>query len=62
VSKFCSRCGSPLDIGTALELDEKRKAGDEVVSMLVKDPKVQKIIVNRILSDDEFKEKMKHIL
>jgi len=62
VSQFCSRCGSPLDIETALELDEKRRTGDEVVSMLVKDPQVQEIIVNRILSDSEFRAKMKHIL
>jgi integrase/ribosomal protein L40E len=62
LSKFCSRCGSPLDIQTAIELDEKRKQGDEVISMLVKDPSVQEIIVNRILSDSEFREKMKHIL
>jgi integrase len=62
VSKFCNRCGSPLDIKIAVELDEKRKSGDDVISMLVKDPKVQEIIVNRILSDAEFKEKLKQIL
>jgi site-specific recombinase XerD/ribosomal protein L40E len=62
VSKFCSRCGSPLDITTAMQLDEKRKTGDEVISMLVKDPMVQGIIVSKILSDAEFREKMKHIL
>jgi integrase len=62
MSKFCSRCGSPLDIQTAVELDEKRKSGDEVISMLVKDPKVQEIIVRRIIADPEFREKMKLIL
>jgi len=62
LSKFCSRCGSPLDIKIAIELDEKRKTGDEVVSTLVRDPQVQQIIVSRILSDSEFKEKMKHLL
>jgi integrase len=62
VSKFCSRCGSPLDIQTAMELDEKRKTGDDVIAMLVKDPHVQEIIVTRILSDSEFREKMKQIL
>jgi hypothetical protein len=49
------------NIKTASELDEKRKQGDEVISMLVKDPKVQEIIVNRILSDSEFRNKMKHL-
>jgi site-specific recombinase XerD len=61
-SKFCTRCGSPLDVKTAVELDEKRKTGDDVISMLVKDPQVQEIIVNRILSDSGFREKMKQIL
>jgi integrase/recombinase XerD len=61
LSKFCSRCGSPLDIQTAIELDEKRKTGDEVISMLVKDPKVQEIIVKKILEDLSFKEKLKQL-
>ena len=62
VSKFCSRCGSPLDTKTAMELDEKRKTGDEVISMLVKDPQVQQVIANRIFSDAELREKLKRML
>lgn len=62
ISKFCARCGSPLDITTAIELDEKRKAGNEVISMLVKDSQVQQIIMSRLVSDSEFKEKMRSIL
>lgn len=62
VSKFCCRCGSPLDIHTAIELDERRKTGDEVISMLVKDPEVQQIIVTRIFADAEFREKLKRML
>jgi integrase len=61
LSKFCCRCGSPLDMKTALELDQKRKEGDEVISMLVKDPRVQKIIVEKILEDSSFKEKLKQL-
>jgi integrase/recombinase XerD len=60
-SKFCSRCGSPLDIRTAIELDEKRRTGDEVISMLVKDPEIQRIIVGKLLSNPEFKEKMRQL-
>jgi integrase/ribosomal protein L40E len=60
-SKFCSRCGSSLDVKTAIELDEKRKAGDEVVTMLVKDPEVQEIIVRKILEEPSFKEKMNQL-
>ncbi len=62
VSKFCLRCGSPLDIQTAVALDEKRRTGDEVISMLVKDPQVQQIIANKILSDAEFTKKLKEML
>jgi len=62
ISKFCCRCGSPLDIQTALTLDEKRKTGDEVISMLVKDPKVQEIIINRIISDADFTGKIKQLI
>jgi len=62
ISKYCSRCGSPLDIKTAIELDSKRKQADEVISMLVKDSQVQEIIMNRILSDPEFRDKIKLIL
>jgi len=62
VSKFCQRCGSPLDIQTALTLDQKRKTGDEVISMLVKDPEVQQIIVKRIFANAEFREKLKEML
>jgi integrase/recombinase XerD len=62
VSKFCNRCGSPLDIKLAIELNEKRKVGDEVVSMLVKDPKVQEIIVTKIFENPSFREKMKQLV
>jgi integrase/recombinase XerD len=62
VSKFCFRCGSPLDMQTAIELDEKRKTGDEVISMLVKDPKVQEIIVKKIFEDASFREKLKELV
>jgi len=54
VSKFCCGCGSPLDIQTTIELDEKRKTSDEVISLLVKDPQVQHMIVEKIFSDTQF--------
>jgi hypothetical protein len=30
-SKFCSNCGSPLDIKTVVELEEKREEADQAV-------------------------------
>jgi hypothetical protein len=62
VSTFCNRCGSPLDFKTAIELEEQRKAGDDAVSMLVKDPKVQEIIVKKMFEDPLFKEKLKQLV
>lgn len=61
-SLFCDRCGAPLNIQVALGLSEKRTAGDQVISMLVKDQQVQEIIVKKILEDAEFREKMKQLL
>jgi hypothetical protein len=36
--------------------------GDEVISMLVKDPQVQETIVKKILEDWLFKEKLKQLV
>jgi len=47
-SKFCNACGYPLDIKTVMEIEEKRKAWDEKMSLVVKDPEVQEIIVKKL--------------
>ncbi|MFQ6052278.1 MAG: hypothetical protein ACE5K4_11395 [Candidatus Hydrothermarchaeota archaeon] len=46
--KFCTRCGIAMDIKTAIELDERRKNIDELMSILVRDPEVQKILIDKI--------------
>ncbi len=46
--KFCYRCGMAIDLKTVLSLDEQRKASDELMNALVKDPEVQRILVNKI--------------
>ncbi len=38
--KFCSKCGQPLDIQTAIEVDETRKKADTLMNELVKNPEV----------------------
>jgi integrase/recombinase XerD len=49
---FCGKCSSILDIKTAIEMDEKRKTGDDVLakvlSMLAQDDKVREMIRNRM--------------
>ena len=39
-SKFCRKCGSPLDLKTAIKLDESREKADRLMSALVKDPEI----------------------
>ncbi len=48
VSKFCSRCGSPLNIQVALGVEQVRANGDAVINELVKDTEFQSIIVKKI--------------
>lgn len=35
ISRFCKRCASPLNIGIALEVEEKIKEKDEVVAQVI---------------------------
>lgn len=46
---FCHKCGSVLDVNTALEIDEERRIGDEIMTELVKDPEVQKLLAKKII-------------
>jgi integrase len=44
-SKFCGRCGFPIDVKAALELEDKRKKADELMSQIVKRPEVMEAII-----------------
>jgi uroporphyrinogen-III decarboxylase len=48
-SKFCMRCGSPLDVITALKVDEMRAKADRLMSILVQDP----VILEKLLAKVE---------
>ncbi len=39
-SKFCNKCGFPLDYETVVKMDEVRAKADRLISELVKNPKV----------------------
>lgn len=43
-SKFCNRCGLPLDAVAALEVEGKRKDTDELMSRLLQDEEVKRAI------------------
>lgn len=50
--KFCGRCGSPLDVETAMEIDEKKKEMDNLMSSLLKsllnDPITKNLVMDKI--------------
>ena len=48
-AKFCSRCGLPLDTKTAIEADKKLEMANELMNELVKNPEIQKALVNEII-------------
>jgi len=47
-SKYCSRCGSALDLTTALEAEEQRSEADELMSRLVANPEVREFLVEKM--------------
>ncbi len=47
-SKFCMRCGSPLDVETAMKIDEMRGNADRLMSILIDHPDVLNLIMNRL--------------
>ncbi len=48
-ARFCQKCGGILDVDTALELDDQRSRGDELMSELVKDPEIQRTLMKKII-------------
>ena len=48
-SKFCSLCGLPLDVKTAVELDSKIEAITDLFAKMLENPKSRKIIVREAL-------------
>ena len=47
--KFCMRCGSVLDLETAVALQDEIKSVDEKLSTLLQDEEVQKLLVKRMI-------------
>jgi integrase len=47
-ARFCQKCSSILDVNAALDLDQQRRSGDELMAKLMKDPEIMQTIVKRI--------------
>jgi integrase len=47
-SRFCARCGSPLDVKSELELDELRTKADKLMSILIQDPEILEKLLDKI--------------
>jgi len=47
-SRFCIRCGSPLDVKSELELDEVRSKADKLMTILIQDPEVLEKLLNKL--------------
>jgi site-specific recombinase XerD/ribosomal protein L40E len=48
IAKFCDKCGSPLDVNTALKIDEVRAKADKLLSILVQDPEILDKLLDKI--------------
>ncbi len=47
-SRFCSNCGMPLDLKTALEVEERRKMADEIMNILFQDKEFVDFVKRKI--------------
>ena len=48
VSRFCSRCGSALDIKAALDADQRIRTAEEVIETLLKDSEVKVYLAEKM--------------
>lgn len=48
ISKFCTRCGTILDVGLAASIVEQRKAGDNLMNKLMEDKEFKDLMMKKI--------------
>jgi integrase/recombinase XerD len=52
IAKFCHKCGVPLDLKTALKIEDARSTADqtmnELLTKLVEDPSIQQLLVEKL--------------
>jgi site-specific recombinase XerD len=57
--RFCTRCGAPLNLETAMKVEEKIEESGDLITILLKDPKVHRFIndrLNHLKSESQTKE------
>lgn len=47
-SKFCQKCGLPLELKAGLEMEEARSKADEIMSRLLEDPEVKDLLEQKL--------------
>jgi predicted amidophosphoribosyltransferase len=47
-SGFCSRCGCPLDVKTAMQLHEEESKIDNVMDLLLQDTEVKEVLLSKL--------------
>lgn len=47
-AEFCNRCGMPLELKSAFNADSERRAWDDAMTELVRDPEVQALLARKI--------------
>jgi len=47
-SRFCTRCGSPLDLKTAMELRVEEQRTDELMNRLLEDTEVKQLLLTKL--------------
>jgi hypothetical protein len=43
-NRFCSKCGSPLDVRTALEVQKEQETTDQIMNKLFENPKFRNAV------------------
>jgi integrase len=48
--RYCGKCGVPLKLEAALEIEQKRKNADDIMSQLLDDPDVKALLLTKLKS------------
>ena len=47
--KFCTRCGSPMDLTELIQAEDVRKSGDEVLNTLMKNVEFKEFLLKKVV-------------
>lgn len=49
IAKFCLRCGTPMEIQVAVQIEEERKIGDEVLNKLMQNQEFKEMMFKKVV-------------